>query len=86
MVSKGTRWKHYKTGGYYVVLDLVTHANTEEILVIYQSELTGNKYARPIKDFCSVVSDGPGHALRFQYAWGKPKTVSELRAEHGVYE
>lgn len=54
----GKRYRHYK-GGIYTVLHLAKHTETDEILVIYQSDGFGSYYARPLKVWCESVNSNP---------------------------
>lgn len=61
----GKLYKHYK-GGTYRVLTLANHADTKEILVIYQSIEFSSIYARPLNDwFDDVTTDNNMPSLRF---------------------
>lgn len=46
----GKMYKHYK-GGYYEVLTMATHTETDEPLVIYKSIQFGSVYARPLSSW-----------------------------------
>lgn len=48
------RYRHFK-GGYYQVLALALHTETQEQLVIYQSEQDGQVYARPVAMFMEWI-------------------------------
>jgi hypothetical protein len=43
----GDKYQHYR-GGFYEVITLATHSETQEPLVIYKSLLFGSVYARPL--------------------------------------
>jgi hypothetical protein len=52
---KNRVYKHFK-GDYYLVLDIVTHSETKEPMVLYQQLYgDGNKYVRPLDMFTSEV-------------------------------
>jgi hypothetical protein len=48
------RYRHFK-GGHYRVLTLALHTETQEQLVIYQSEQDGAVYARPVAMFMEWI-------------------------------
>lgn len=52
--KQGMRVRHFK-GNTYEILCVALHTETEEQLVIYQSEESGNIFARPYKMFCDKV-------------------------------
>jgi hypothetical protein len=54
----GKRYQHYK-GGVYTVLHLAKHTETDEILVIYKSDMFGTYYARPLSTWCEPVNSNP---------------------------
>ena len=50
-VIKNRVYKHFK-GDYYLVLDVVTHSETREEMVLYQQLYgDGKKYVRPLDMF-----------------------------------
>ncbi len=52
---KNRVYKHFK-GDYYLVLDVVTHSETKEEMVLYQQLYgEGKKYVRPKEMFISEV-------------------------------
>ena len=52
---KNRVYKHFK-GDYYLVLDIVTHSETKEQMVLYQQLYgDGKKYVRPKDMFLSKV-------------------------------
>ena len=52
---KNRVYKHFK-GDYYLVLDVVTHSETKEQMVLYQQLYgDGKKYVRPLDMFTSEV-------------------------------
>ena len=54
-VLKNRVYKHFK-GDYYLVLDVVTHSETKEEMVLYQQLYgDGNCYVRPKEMFLSKV-------------------------------
>lgn len=54
-IIKNRIYKHFK-GDYYLVIDLATHSETRETVVIYRSLYeNGNLYVRPIDSFTSLV-------------------------------
>jgi hypothetical protein len=42
----GETWQHYK-GGFYEIVTLANHSETEEPMVIYKSKSFGSIFARP---------------------------------------
>ena len=54
-VIRNRVYKHFK-GDYYLVLDVVTHSETKEEMVLYQQLYgDGKKYVRPLDMFTSEV-------------------------------
>ena len=54
-VVKGGLYRHFK-GMYYYVLDVATHSETGEKLVVYQKLYDSRDlYVRPLERFCSDV-------------------------------
>ena len=66
MLKKG-RYQHYK-GNLYDVIDVATHSETEEKLVVYRP-LYGemNLWVRPLEMFCEEVNYKGLHVKRFSY-------------------
>lgn len=64
----GRRYQHYK-GGIYEVITLCRHSETDEVLVIYKSELFGSIHARPLSMWFEVVGT----------TGIKPNTINLLR-------
>ncbi|MBV7413283.1 Uncharacterized protein conserved in bacteria [Aeromonas encheleia] len=58
------RYRHFK-GGHYRVLTLATHTETQESLVIYQSEQDGAVYARPVAMFMEWIEHQGAVVSRF---------------------
>lgn len=58
--APGSRWRHFK-GGTYRVVDNVALESTLTHLVIYVSEQTGGRWARPLDDFLGIH---PVHNVR----------------------
>lgn len=66
------RYRHFK-GGYYQVLALALHTETQEQLVIYQSEQDGQVYARPVAFFMSSGLTDP------DWLWHRPQNRCSRR-------
>lgn len=58
------RYRHFK-GGYYRVLTLALHTETQERLVIYQSEQDELVYARPVAMFMEWIEHQGAVVSRF---------------------
>lgn len=52
-IKKGDKFRHFK-GTVYTVVEIATHTETNEKLVVYKDE-QGNVWARPTEMFCSLV-------------------------------
>ena len=59
---------HYKNGKHYTVIDVVTHSETEETMVLYRAEY-GNfgLWVRPIEMFMELVKVEGREVPRFKY-------------------
>ena len=66
MVKKGI-YKHYK-GNLYEVINIATHSETEEQLVIYKARNDPKLWARPLGMWDDIVEYGGKKAKRFEYA------------------
>ncbi|MFC5707927.1 DUF1653 domain-containing protein [Aeromonas eucrenophila] len=58
------RYRHFK-GGHYRVLTLALHTETQEQLVIYQSEQDDIVYARPVAMFMEWIEHQGAVVSRF---------------------
>ncbi|GBQ92830.1 hypothetical protein AA23498_1560 [Acetobacter nitrogenifigens DSM 23921 = NBRC 105050] len=56
------RYRHYK-GGFYTVLGVARHSETEEPLVVYRSETQGGLWVRPLSMWLETVNSQPRFAL-----------------------
>lgn len=66
MIEKGV-YKHYK-GGYYEVIDVVTHSETYEEMVLYRPQYGEMKlWVRPINMFKENVSINEEEIPRFKF-------------------
>jgi hypothetical protein len=50
-VIKGQYVKHIKSGGVYWVVCLATHSETQEELVVYRKDKSGETWVRPLNMF-----------------------------------
>lgn len=66
------RYRHFK-GGYYQVLTLALHTETQDQLVIYQSEQDGQVYARPVAMFMEWIEHQGQVVSRFTPAGHKAR-------------
>lgn len=55
-IKIGKTYKHYK-GNLYKIIGFAKHSETLEDLIIYQSEKTGEFWARPYKMWNETVDD-----------------------------
>ena len=62
------RYVHYKNGEKYTVIDVVTHSETEERLVLYRAEYGDyGLWVRPLKNFLEQVKLDGRSLPRFKY-------------------
>jgi hypothetical protein len=61
------KYRHYK-GGEYQVIDLATHSETEELMVVYRP-LYGDKklWVRPLEMFLESTHTSAGLVKRFTF-------------------
>lgn len=72
-ILAGSLYKHFKgKGGIYRVVDLATHTETGEQLVIYMSvDNTRKVYARPLEMFISKVDKVKYPEIKQEYRFEK---------------
>ena len=59
---------HYKNGEKYTVIDVVTHSETEERMVLYRAEYGDyGLWVRPLKSFLEQVKLDGRSLPRFKY-------------------
>lgn len=64
---KGGKYRHYK-GNEYLVVDIVTHSETEEEMVLYKALYgEGKLWVRPISMWNETVTIDGKEVLRFSY-------------------
>ena len=64
---KRGRYRHYKRNNEYTVIDVVTHSETEETMVLYRAEYgKRDLWVRPIQNFCEWVDVGDFKVQRFE--------------------
>jgi len=59
------KYLHYK-GNYYVVIDIATHSETDEQLVVYRREDDMRLWVRPLTMFVETVHTDAGTGPRFK--------------------
>ena len=84
-IVKGGLYRHFK-GMYYYVLDVATHSETGEKLVVYQKLYDDRDlYVRPLGMFCSDVDRDKypdvKQQKRFQLMSGRDEMNSAYRVE-----
>ena len=74
-VLKAGLYRHYK-GGFYKVIQVATHSENEQPLVIYQA-LYGDKglWARPLQMFTEMVEHQGRLQARFSYCTDQSETL-----------
>lgn len=66
-IIKGGRYRHYK-GNEYVVIDIATHSETEEEMVLYKALYGEEKlWVRPLSMWNEIVTVDGKEVLRFTY-------------------
>ena len=64
-IVKGGKYRHYK-GNEYLVVDIVTHSETEEEMVLYKALYgEGKLWVRPISMWNETVTVNGKEVLRF---------------------
>ncbi len=63
----GGKYRHYK-GNEYLVVDIATHSETEEEMVVYKALYgEGKLWVRPLSMWNEIVTVGGKEVLRFNY-------------------
>ena len=63
----GGKYRHYK-GNEYLVVDIATHSETEEEMVVYRALYgEGKLWVRPLSMWNEKVNVGGEEVLRFSY-------------------
>lgn len=66
-IIKGGKYRHYK-GNEYLVVDIVTHSETEEEMVLYKALYGEEKlWVRPISMWNETVTVNGKEVLRFSF-------------------
>ena len=66
-IIKGGKYRHYK-GNEYLVVDIVTHSETEEEMVLYKALYgEGKLWVRPVSMWNETVTVNGKEVLRFSY-------------------
>ena len=66
-IIKGGKYRHYK-GNEYLVIDIATHSETEEEMVVYKALYGEEKlWARPLSMWNEKVEVNGKEVLRFTY-------------------
>lgn len=65
---KPGRYRHYKHGNEYTLVDIVFHSETEESMVLYRAEYGERRlWVRPAGMFSEYVTFEGERVQRFQY-------------------
>lgn len=66
-IIKGGKYRHYK-GNEYIVIDIATHSETEEEMVVYKALYgEGKLWVRPLSMWNEKVKVNGMEVLRFTY-------------------
>lgn len=67
-LPKPGRYRHYKRGDEYTVIDIVFHSETEETMVLYRAEYGERRlWVRPAEMFLEWLELGDTRVQRFCY-------------------
>ncbi len=65
---KPGRYRHYKRGNEYTVVDIVFHSETDEAMVLYRAEYGQRQlWVRPAEMFLEWLEFEGNRVQRFQY-------------------